>query len=104
MAPKILSLSEQIHSTAVELSDVAVLLRRSPGPGKSDLALRLINQDGKLISDDRVDMTYIDGEIYLSSPVNICGLLEVHGIGILEVGSNCTAPARPVIDLARQKK
>ena len=103
VAPKILSLSEQFHGTAIDLSGIAVLLRGSPRPGKSDLALRLIDQGGQLISDVRVDMTYIYREIYLSSLVKICGFLEVYGMGLLKVGSNRTAPVRLVIDLARKK-
>ena len=53
-----MNISEQIHATAVELYGDAILLRGEPGSGKSDLALRLIHEGAKLISDDRVELTY----------------------------------------------
>ena len=47
-----------MHATAVELYGYPILLRGEPGSGKSDLALRLIHEGAKLISDDRVKLTY----------------------------------------------
>ena len=58
MASNLINISEQIHATAVELYGNAILLRGEPGSGKSDLALRLIHEGAKLISDDRVELTY----------------------------------------------
>ena len=58
MVPKLITFSEQIHATAVELYCNAILLQGEPGCGKSDLALRLIHEGAKLISDDRVKLTY----------------------------------------------
>ena len=58
MASNLIIISEQIHATAVELYGSAILLRGEPGSGKSDLALRLIHEEAKLISDDRVELTY----------------------------------------------
>ena len=58
MASKLINFPEQIHATAVELHGDAILLRGEPGSGKSDLALRLIHEGAKLISDDRVELTY----------------------------------------------
>ena len=58
MASKLINISEQIHATAVELYGSTILLRGEPGSGKSDLALRLIHEEAKLISDDRVELTY----------------------------------------------
>ncbi|HEX7199151.1 MAG TPA: serine/threonine protein kinase, partial [Dongiaceae bacterium] len=42
----------QIHASCVALSGAAVLLRGPPGAGKSDLALRLVDEGGKLVADD----------------------------------------------------
>ena len=60
MASNLLNFSEQIHATAVELHGDAILLRGEPGSGKSDLALRLIHEGAKLISDDRVKQSYLN--------------------------------------------
>ena len=86
MASKLINISEQIHATAVELFGNAILLRGEPGCGKSDLALRLIHEGAKLISDDRVELTYRKSQLYAGSPETINGIIEVRGVGLLEVG------------------
>ena len=91
--------SEQIHATAVEISGVAILLRGPSRSGKSDLALRLLQEGAKLISDDRVELTSINGQLFAGSPSNITGFLEVRGIGLLKVGSTGTKPVRLLVDL-----
>ena len=54
---------EQIHATAVLLDGKGVVLRGPSGSGKSDLALRLIDEGAILIADDRVDVKIIDGQL-----------------------------------------
>ena len=66
------------------------------GCGKSALALSLIDQSGsgtgsnapitaRLVSDDQVLLTETDGNLVASAPDAITGLLEVRGIGIVQV-------------------
>ena len=86
MASNLIIISEQIHATAVELYGSTILLRGEPGSGKSDLALRLIHEGAKLISYDRVKLTYKKSRVYAGSPENINGIIEVRGVGLLEVG------------------
>ena len=100
MASNLIIISEQIHATAVELYGSAILLRGEPGKGNSDLALRLIHEGAKLISDDRVELTYKNNQLYAGSPGNIDGIIEVRGIGLLEVGFTGPTPVQLVIDLA----
>ena len=102
MGSALLNISEQIHCTAVEVNGVAVLLLGPSGVGKSDLALRLIHEGANLISDDRVDLNLSNGRLYATSPENIRGLLEIHGTGVLEVGSIETAQVSLVVDLASE--
>ena len=48
---------ENIHATAVDIKGSGVLIIGHSGVGKSDLALRLIENKGAvLVSDDRVDL------------------------------------------------
>ena len=45
-------LSKEIHSTSVVMDDNGILITGDSGSGKSDLALRLIDNGATLISDD----------------------------------------------------
>lgn len=59
------------------------MLRGPSGSGKSDLALRLIDNGARLVADDRTDLVVEDGRLIASSPAPIAGKLEVRGVGIL---------------------
>jgi HPr kinase/phosphorylase len=79
---------------------MAVLLRGPSGSGKSDLALRLIDQGAVLEADDRVLLAR-DGDRLIASPPGIlAGLLEVRGLGILKFPHRPQAPVGLVVDLA----
>lgn len=58
-----------------------MLLLGPPGSGKSDLVLRLLDSGFVLVADDRVEIT--DG-VARPAPA-LAGLLEVRGLGILNV-------------------
>ncbi len=76
-----------------------MLLRGPSGSGKSDLALRLIDQGGMLVADDQV-LLQRDGEgLLASAPDSLAGLIEVRGIGILKFAYQAIAPVGAVIDL-----
>ena len=76
---------ENIHATAVDIKGSGVLILGDSGSGKSDLALRLIENKGAvLVSDDRVNITVQKGKLLAFCPENIEGLLEVRGIGIVK--------------------
>jgi serine kinase of HPr protein (carbohydrate metabolism regulator) len=76
-----------LHATCIAIDGFGVLLRGPSGSGKSDLALRLIDQyaDAILVADDRVDVAVRGGAVYASAPPPIAGKLEVRGIGIVEM-------------------
>jgi len=63
--------------------DAGVLLVGASGSGKSDLALRLIEQGAILVSDDRTELTLQDGKLFARAPANIRGLIEVRHAGIV---------------------
>jgi HPr kinase/phosphorylase len=89
------------HGTAVALHGEAVLLLGESGSGKSELAARLIADGGVLIADDQVHLSYVNEEgverIMASSPANIAGILELHGVGLIRVPHLHSAPLRLVV-------
>ena len=76
---------KRMHSSSVVIDDNGVLILGDSGSGKSDLALRLIDNGATLISDDISICRKNSNNIYLYCPPEIKGLLEVREIGIITV-------------------
>lgn len=84
-----------IHASCVRLGragsvlgaprDAAVLLLGESGSGKSDMALRLIALGAELVADDRVDLFVSRGKLMARAPRRIRGLIEIRGLGIMEI-------------------
>jgi HPr kinase/phosphorylase len=84
-----------LHGTCVSVNGEGVLILGAPGTGKSDLALRLIDEPGfgvseslmrgKLISDDQVIVTRQKDKLIASAPSTIQGKLEIRGLGIVSL-------------------
>ena len=90
---------EKVHGTCIEVDGLGILLRGPSGSGKSDLALRLIDDGARLISDDYTELSTSAGRLIARAPANIEGLLEVRGVGVLKVGAALQAELGAVIDL-----
>ncbi len=90
----------QVHASCCAWSGLAVLLRGIPGSGKSDLALRLVDAGFRLVADDRVDLAVERGGVTASAPAALAGLIEVRGLGILDLGSSGAARVGLLADLA----
>ena len=88
----------RVHGTSVALAGEGVLIRGPSGSGKSDLALRLIDEGARLIADDQTELRRLGGTVRLSAPATIANLLEIRGLGILRVPTS-PAPLRLVVDL-----
>lgn len=91
--------SETLHATSVAIAGRAVLLSGPSGSGKSDLALRLIDRGGILVSDDYTLVKRIDGRLLATAPTTIAGKIEVRGIGIVDLPSVGEAPVALLVDL-----
>jgi hypothetical protein len=84
-----------IHANCVRLScaatafgaprDAGILLLGDSGAGKSDVTLRLIAMGAELVADDRTDLFILRGRLHARAPKAITGLMEVRGLGILEL-------------------
>ena len=90
---------ERIHATCVVIKGQGVLLRGAPGSGKSDLALRLIEDGAGLVADDYTEVFKDGDELVGRAPDTIEGLLELRGIGIVRMPFAGDAAIRAIIDL-----
>lgn len=88
-----------MHATTVALGDHAVLIRGPSGSGKSDLALRLIDEGAQLVADDQTCLREVDGRLWASPPASIAGLLEVRGMGLARLPYRETVAVVVVVDL-----
>ncbi len=90
---------ERIHATCVVIKGQGVLLRGGPGSGKSDLALRLIEDGAGLVADDYTELTADGKKLTANAPKAIQGMLEVRGIGIVRMGCVPRAQVKALFDL-----
>jgi serine kinase of HPr protein (carbohydrate metabolism regulator) len=88
-----------VHATAIAIDGRAVLLRGPSGAGKSDLALRLIDGGARLIADDQVELRRAGERVLVAAPAAIAGLMEVRGVGILQVEPLAEAALAMCVDL-----
>lgn len=84
--------SETLHASCVAIDGRAVLIEGRSGEGKSDLALRLIDRGGMLVSDDYTICTRANGTLLAGAPANIAGKIEVRGIGVIDMPRQDSAP------------
>ena len=75
----------RIHGVLMDVYGVGILITGESGIGKSEVALELIKRGHRLVTDDAVDIKEVDGELLGSSPEITFGMLEVRGIGIIDV-------------------
>ena len=73
------------HASCVEIDGKGIVIFGPSGSGKSDLALRLIDAGGKLVSDDCVEITNEGDILYAFPSPNIEGMIEVRGVGIIKL-------------------
>ncbi|MDU1412718.1 MAG: HPr(Ser) kinase/phosphatase [Clostridium sp.] len=77
----------RLHGVLVDVYGVGILINGESGIGKSEAALELIKRGHRLIADDAVDIKEIDGNLYGSCPYITAGMLEVRGMGIIDVSA-----------------
>lgn len=77
-----------------------MLIRGPSGSGKSDLALRLIDEGARLVADDYTAVSIDEGAVTASAPESIRDLMEVRGLGILRLAACEPVRVVLVVDLA----
>ena len=91
---------DQFYATAVTYCGSGILIRGPSGSGKSDLALRLIDDGADLIADDQVAIKVVEQKLYLSPPDSISGLIEVRGVGVIKIDYVRDIKLCLIVDLA----
>lgn len=81
------------------IEGMGVLLRGPSGSGKSDLALRLIEDGGRLVADDWAELEVRDGRLVARAPDAIAGLFEARGLGVLRLDAVPEAALGLVVEL-----
>lgn len=75
-----------IHGVLVDVYGVGMLITGGSGIGKSETALELVKRGHRLIADDAVEIRQTsDGKLTGTAPELIRHLLEIRGLGIINV-------------------
>jgi len=72
-----------IHASCVAIGTRGILILGGSGAGKSDLALRLLDEGAVLVADDRTELYVSRGALCARAPKTIAGLIEVRGLGVI---------------------
>jgi len=88
-----------IHASCVAIEGVGILIRGPSGSGKSDLALRLIDDGAELVADDYCKVNIENNTLTVTAMDGMTGKIEVRGLGILPVAAVAQARLGIVVDL-----
>lgn len=75
----------RLHGVLVDVYGIGILITGESGIGKTETALELIKRGHRLIADDAVDIKEIDGILHGTAPYITSGMMEVRGMGIIDV-------------------
>ena len=75
----------RMHGVLVDVYGIGILITGESGIGKSESALELIKRGHRLVADDAVDIKEVDGVLMGTSPYITFGMMEVRGMGIIDV-------------------
>lgn len=97
----------RIHATTIAMEGAAAVIRGASGAGKSDLALRclmrapnhLVTSTVELVSDDYTEVFSDNGTVCARAPEGIAGLLEIRGLGLMEIQACKHARITLIVDL-----
>jgi HPr kinase/phosphorylase len=98
--------STTAHASAALVGSRAVLIRGPSGAGKSRLAVELIEaarcglvRFARLVGDDRVHLEAAGGRLLVRPAETLAGLVEVRGVGIIQLPHEPSAVVGLVVDL-----
>lgn len=77
-----------VHGCMVDVQGIGVLIQGESGSGKSESVIGLLQRGGSLVADDAVRLRLVeDREIVGSAPDMTRGMIEIRGLGILNVAA-----------------
>ncbi len=77
-----------VHGCLVDVQGIGVLIQGSSGSGKSESVIGLLQRGASLVADDAVRLRLIeDREIIGTAPDMTRGMIEIRGLGILNVAA-----------------
>lgn len=91
-----------VHGTAVAVNGRGFLILGPSGSGKSGLALQMIALGAELVADDQVLLEDRKGQIWMSAPAPLYGMIEARGIGLLRQPALHGAHLIHVVDLSTE--
>ncbi len=74
-----------VHGVLISVYGKGILITGESGMGKSETALELIKKGHILVADDRVDVYKYHNAVFGKSTELLAGMLEIRGIGIIDV-------------------
>ena len=77
--------TDSIYGVMMNIYGKGIMITGKSGIGKSELALDLIDRGHMLVADDRVDVTRVHKSIICTAPKLLKRMLEIRGIGIVDV-------------------
>lgn len=94
----------QLHATCICHGGKGVLLFGESGSGKSDLALRLIDEGATLVGDDQVFISKSEDQLLASPSERIHGMIEARGLGILHLPYEKDVPVMLAVRLVAREE
>ena len=76
---------ETLSGDLIVVYGKGVLITGESGMGKSEIAMELVRDGQVFVADDRVDVQNIHNSLYGHAPELLRGMLEIRGIGIIDV-------------------
>ncbi len=94
-----------MHASFVLWRNKGILFRGKSGSGKSELALKFIeNKNAVLVADDVVALKTRQNKLWGYAPENIRGLLEIRNVGISRYEFAAEAEVSLLVDLVQYKE
>ncbi len=79
---------KSLHGVQVDINGGGVLITGDSGGGESETALELVRRGHRLVADDRVEVYARDEQTLIgSAPAILEHLMEIRGIGIIDVAT-----------------